>query len=180
MKYLALGFALFSAVAGAQSNYPRNSVRLAANVGIVRSNNPADGDASGRGVDVGYSYRFTRFTALETGYAGSKFKYCPYRSQDCIHYADRAHFVSYGGQLILPLFKGRVQIFGGVGGAIVHLPDELSAAGTRSVLQYSWGFNIAFDRARRWRVGAIGRSFRNAASAGLRCESESWGVSYSF
>ena len=126
---------------------------------------------------VAYGYRPVKWLQADIGYDGA------YNAADVNAYQDSGYgplritdyqtFLPMGGRVVLPLARGRVELYGGGGGAYVRYseslkqPDEYIRIGCPSCqARDGWGYyamvggTVALDARQRFRLGVISRAYR--------------------
>lgn len=179
MKTLALLLVPLSFAAG-QDWYPHHNFSF----GMGAAQPRADlrgffGDSFG--LNVGYGFRFHRYFQADVGFetvfgaAGVR----DYLSSGFgpLRIRDYQFFVPMGGRAIAPLLHGRLQFYGGGGGAYMRYQERVRQPSDFyrvdcpvCASRDGWGYyatagaNIALDRAQHFRLGAGGRVYRGHTS----------------
>jgi hypothetical protein len=129
------------------------------------------------GWSVAYGYRPVKWLQADFGYDGA------YNAADVNAYqssgygplriADYQTFIPLGGRVVLPLAHGRVELYGGGGGAYARYseslrqPDDYTRIGCPSCqARDGWGYyamvggSVALDAGQRLRLGVVTRAYR--------------------
>lgn len=128
---------------------------------------------------IGYGYRFHEYFQADIGFetmfgAAGVRDFQPSFFGD-LRIRDYQHFLPFGGRVVLPIARDRVQVYGGGGGAYIRYAERIRqpfqdssyridciTCRSRDGIGYyaSAGVNVAIDSARRFRIGAGGRVYR--------------------
>jgi hypothetical protein len=132
-------------------------------------------------VRVGFGYRLTRYFQADVGLdavihaAGVDFSQSTFIGR--LRVRDNEYLVPFGGRAILPI--GRVELFGGGGGAYLHYGESVEVPGSGTDSSYNctvctsrggWGYYAtagvmtAVDRHHRFWVGVETRAIRGRTS----------------
>ena len=177
MKPLLLGFLVVSTLS-AQSPYRKHNVNVGGGAGQPRgdiqylfSNSPA--------LRVGYGYRFHEYFQADVGldvvfHAAGVRDFFESQFGD-LRIRDYQYFLPIGGRAVLPLAQGRVNIYGGGGGAWLRYQENIQQpfgdAGFRTpcpvcASRGGWGYyalaggSVAIDRYQNFRLGVTTRMYR--------------------
>ncbi|MDZ4797828.1 MAG: hypothetical protein SGI92_06680 [Bryobacteraceae bacterium] len=176
---LACWTGIFSLNVTAQE-YRRHNVSVTAGAGLPRGElRPLLNNSFGAGVN--YHYRLIPYLAPEVGFdtlfgaAGVRdFLDTDFGS---LRIRDYQQFLTFGGRVILPVAKDRVQFYGGGGGAYLRYSERLSQPFQGSNFRVSCpvcslrdgvgyyakaGVDVAVDRAQHFRIGAGVKVMRGA------------------
>ena len=129
------------------------------------------------GISVGYGYRFLRYLQADVGldvvFGAAHVR--DYLNTDFgpLRIRDRQFFVPFGGRAILPLFKGRLLISGGGGGAYLRYAELLRQPSDYfkidcpvCLTRDGWGYyaltdvSAFLDHNQHFRVGVTAKSYR--------------------
>lgn len=166
------------AVAASGQEYRRHNIMLNAGAGMPRGDLRNFFSTSG-GVGALYGYRFHPYFQVEAGY---ETLFGAARVRDWVptvfgnlRIRDYQQFLPFGGRVIVPLARDRVQLHAGGGGAYFRYSERI-----RQPFQDSWyrvdcvecavrdgvgyygllGVSIALDRARHFRLGFGSKVYR--------------------
>jgi hypothetical protein len=132
---------------------------------------------------VEYGYRFHPNFQLDAGFdsvfgAAGVEDWLPTQFGN-LRIRDFQTFVPFGGRVILPLYRDRIQIYGGMGGAYMRYSERIKqpfedsnfkvqcpVCASRDGFGYYglFGVTTALDRDRRFRLGVGGRVYRGHTS----------------
>ena len=179
MKTLLIGL-LTLAPAFAQGWYPHHNISFGMGAGQPRGDLRAFFD-NAFGLEIGYGYRFHRYFQADVGFetvfgAAGIHDFLPTGIGD-LRIRDYQFLVPLGGRAIAPLANGRLEFYGGGGGAYMryqerlHQPSEfLRVDCPVCASRDGWGWygtlgaNIALDRGRHFRLGAGSKVYRGHTS----------------
>ncbi|MBI4893408.1 MAG: hypothetical protein HY821_22495 [Acidobacteria bacterium] len=127
---------------------------------------------------VNYGYRPAKYLQLDVGYDGAYNAagvdmYIPTLAVGYVKVRDFQTFIPMGGRVVLPLAGGRVEIYGGGGGAYARTGEYLRQPSQYWKLECpyceardGWGYyallgaSVAVDRGQHFRLGATTKVYR--------------------
>jgi hypothetical protein len=177
-----LALALVAGSAFAQEFYRKHNVMFNAGAGIPRGD-LQDQFSTSAGVGALYGYRFHPYFQVEAGYetlfgAADIHDFVP-TGFGPLKIRDYQQFVPFGGRVIVPLARDKVQFHAGGGGAYFRYSERIQqpyayygyqiecfeCASRDGVGYYALlGGSIALDRAQHFRLGFGGKVYRGATS----------------
>ena len=129
----------------------------------------------------GFGYRFSKYFQADAGvdavFHAAGVDYSQFTFIGNLRVRDYEYMAPFGGRAILPL--GRVELFGGGGGAYMHYGEQVEVPGSGSDSSYNcvvcrsrggWGYYAtagamaAIDRGKRFWVGVETRAIRGRTS----------------